>query len=412
MQITKEQRLFEQFTLRFAYLPLHIIGIVIGVAISWYLTAKHLELLSGQFEHSSFCSINSYLDCDSVNASEYSETAGIPVSALGLVFYLAIAGLFFWRLIDSTARIKVLLINTLLFALGALFSLELLWHMLVDIKQLCLFCIVLDVVSLTLLTVNLANTIRAKRLLKISWSNFLRAAVFGDQGYGIAMPLLITLVAMGMGSFVGYRANAKASQYEAMSDEQIINRYNSTPQRNLEYREAALVVGSPSAKIKIVEFADFQCPACKRASTYLGLMLSRYKNDVAFYFYNYPLNNRCNPKVPSSFHAVACEAAKAYLCVKASAPERALEMNHALFANQAKLAIDFFPKLAKEEGLEEVAYLACAKDKAIDDRLAADVSYANSIGIEGTPAVFINGREVHEFRNQRYSNTLMQYLLK
>lgn len=66
-----------------------------------------------------------------------------------------------------------------------------------------------------------------------------------------------------------------------------------------------IATGPENAKVTIVEFLDFECPFCIRAYPTVKQILSEYKNDVKFYYKQFPLNN---------IHPNAQKAAEASLC--------------------------------------------------------------------------------------------------
>lgn len=66
-----------------------------------------------------------------------------------------------------------------------------------------------------------------------------------------------------------------------------------------------IAIGPENAKVTIVEFSDFECPFCVRAYPTVKQILSEYKNDVKFYYKQFPLNN---------IHPNAQKAAEASLC--------------------------------------------------------------------------------------------------
>ena len=67
----------------------------------------------------------------------------------------------------------------------------------------------------------------------------------------------------------------------------------------------ALSTGAKNGKVTVVEFSDFECPFCTRAYPTVKQILSEYKNDVKFYYKQFPLNN---------IHPNAQKAAEASLC--------------------------------------------------------------------------------------------------
>ena len=67
--------------------------------------------------------------------------------------------------------------------------------------------------------------------------------------------------------------------------------------------------GSDTARVTIVEFADFQCPACKHLSDIMKEIKAIFKQQVLIVFKNYPLDNQCNQNIRRSFHPFACKIA-------------------------------------------------------------------------------------------------------
>ena len=66
-----------------------------------------------------------------------------------------------------------------------------------------------------------------------------------------------------------------------------------------------LSTGAKNGKVTIVEFSDFECPFCVRAYPTVKKILSEYKNDVKFYYKQFPLIN---------LHPNAQKTAEASLC--------------------------------------------------------------------------------------------------
>ncbi len=91
-----------------------------------------------------------------------------------------------------------------------------------------------------------------------------------------------------------------------------LQKYCSDP-KNLSFNPEAKEVdvknmtstGTKNGKVTIVEFSDFECPFCVRAYPTVKQILSEYKNDVRFYYKQFPLNN---------IHPNAQKAAEASLC--------------------------------------------------------------------------------------------------
>jgi protein-disulfide isomerase len=144
--------------------------------------------------------------------------------------------------------------------------------------------------------------------------------------------------------------------------------------------DGAPVRGPESAKVTIVEFADFQCPFCTRVNSTLTQIREQYPKDVKLVFKHLPL--RIHPQAPGA-HAAA-EAAHRQ--------GKFWEMHDKIFGNQGDLAPETFVAYAGQIGLDVDAF---KKDVGSDDvkkRLDADTREAQTLGVSGTPAFFINGK--------------------
>ncbi len=140
--------------------------------------------------------------------------------------------------------------------------------------------------------------------------------------------------------------------------------------------------GPSIAKVTIVEFSDFQCPFCSRVNPTLKQITDKYPKDVAIVFVNQPL----------TFHEQARPAAKAFLA--AHRQGKGWEMHDKLFANQQALMPADLEKYAQELSLNMAQFKKDIADPAIEKMVADDQALAGSVGADGTPTFFINGREL------------------
>ncbi len=103
---------------------------LLGAAIMAYLTTVHFKP-----EGSSFCDLGEGLSCDIVNKSQYAKFLGIPVSVLGLLYFVGVFGAIIWDYTRSTLR-KVIYISIAF--LGP--SLYLTAIEIFSLENICLFC--------------------------------------------------------------------------------------------------------------------------------------------------------------------------------------------------------------------------------------------------------------------------------
>lgn len=140
--------------------------------------------------------------------------------------------------------------------------------------------------------------------------------------------------------------------------------------------------GPKDAKVTIVAFSDFQCPFCSRVVPTLKEIEEKYGKDVAVVFVNQPL----------SFHDKARGAAAAFLA--ANKQGKAWQMHDKIFANQQALLPADLEKHAQDLGLDLKRFRKDVADPATEKQIADDQALASSVGADGTPAFYINGREL------------------
>jgi protein-disulfide isomerase len=152
----------------------------------------------------------------------------------------------------------------------------------------------------------------------------------------------------------------------------------SAPKKELEIKGFASK-GSANAKTTIVEFADFECAHCRAASSMLDQFVKK-RPDVRVVFKHYPL----------SFHAMAKKAAIA--AEAAGRQAKFWQMHDALFATQDILSDDLILGHAKALGLDVPRFQKDLADPALDKMVEASRTEGMKLGVDATPAIFIDGR--------------------
>jgi uncharacterized membrane protein len=127
---------------------------LIGLAISVYLTIEHFTSST-----SLACPESATINCQKVTTSPWSHIGAVPVAVLGVVFFLAMAGLCSppaWRIQRLDA------VRTAAAAAGVLTALYLLWVELFRVNAICLWCTAVHVCTLALLGAVLWTTSGAR----------------------------------------------------------------------------------------------------------------------------------------------------------------------------------------------------------------------------------------------------------
>jgi protein-disulfide isomerase len=150
----------------------------------------------------------------------------------------------------------------------------------------------------------------------------------------------------------------------------------------------AFTIGAADAPVVMVEFTDFQCPYCSRhfIETFPQIKADYIDTGkVRYVFMDFPLTS-IHPQAPLAAEAARC----------AGDQDAYLEMHHALFDRQGEWsgrddAGEVFVALAVELGLDEASFAQCLESGQYAAAVQADLEQGVGLGINGTPAFFLNG---------------------
>jgi protein-disulfide isomerase len=137
--------------------------------------------------------------------------------------------------------------------------------------------------------------------------------------------------------------------------------------------------GDATAPVTVVEFTDFQCPACGAMHPILDEVLKSYGNRVRFVVRDFPLTMHANARK-------AAEAANA-----ANAQGKFFEYISLLFTRQKALDVPSLKKYASELGLNRARFDAALDGGVYEAEIKHDIEDGEIYGISGTPTIFING---------------------
>jgi protein-disulfide isomerase len=140
------------------------------------------------------------------------------------------------------------------------------------------------------------------------------------------------------------------------------------------------VLGSAQAPVTIVEYGDFECPACKLAYPAVKLLIKTFGSAVRFAYRHFPL-------VEVHPHAeLAAEAAEA-----AGAQGKFWPMHDLLFENQQHLKANHLRAYAQRLELDLSRYDYEMDDHVYLQRVREHIASGLASGVRGTPGFYVNG---------------------
>lgn len=154
-------------------------------------------------------------------------------------------------------------------------------------------------------------------------------------------------------------------------------------------------IGPANAKATLVEYADFQCPACKAYVPWIENLVKDFPNDLRVVYRYFPLKQ---------IHYQAQNSAE--VAEAAGLQGKFWEMEKVLYENQEKWANttgkEPFNTYAEAIGLDMAKFASDLKLSSTKERVDADLEQGISIGINGTPTFYLNNKKIPN--PQRYED--------
>jgi len=340
----------------------------IALVLSGYLVYTHFQL-HRLATWTSLCNVSDTVSCDAVALSPYGTLMGFPLAGWGAWFYMVLTvgdllALRGWRVVRSPA---------LWFVAASGFSVVLSMGLAAisafALRTWCPVCLVLY-------GLNAGMLVTAWLMLRRTGEGF-RVAVAGELRYlrrhqgGITLAAGAALVVLGAAWIAypkGFAPTVSVCKF-------------------LEQR-AEKASGAPSPAVMVV-YSDFQCPHC--ASAHRALKEARRGTVVRVENRHFPLDTECNSHVTKTLHPDACLQAIAAVCAEEQGQLEAY--SDELFERGTTVRVGLVG-IAEYLGLDRSAFEACLSSDLAADRLQEDIDSAAEAGVNGTPAVFVDGRRI------------------
>jgi protein-disulfide isomerase len=160
-----------------------------------------------------------------------------------------------------------------------------------------------------------------------------------------------------------------------------------------EIRKKIVLDGWPStgpadAAIVMVEYGDFQCPSCRQLDSILRQLLPEYPQ-IRLVFKDFPLEQ---------IHPWAMTAALVGRCAYQQGSDAFWKLHDLIYDDQDRIttetAYDKLLELGANAGLNSDALRTCVADPQTTDSVRKSIAEGLSVGVNGTPTSFVNGRAV------------------
>jgi len=389
-------------------------------------------------------------DCEAVARSPWSTAAGVPVAALGVLFYTSLSLLLaLTLLVPEERRTSLAGLAILGLALGLVVDVVLLGVQAFSIGAFCALCILTYALAAAALfallparrgALGVGSVVRApeSRLAVAGWvlgTLALGAGVFAtelaldyrEQRRQVSLlgapspppvasptpappppdvaasedPSPTPAPAPNTEDAAQWERRARELQ-QTLDDPQKLEAYFAEKaRREFESTEAVEIdlagvprKGPADAPVRVVEYSDFLCPFCRNLAGALSQFVPQAGGRVAVYFKNFPLDQACSPTLPRSTHPGACNLALGAVCAEYQGKFQAY--HDRIFATEglSHPGPEDVVRLAGEAGLNAEAMRGCLDDPQARADLTAQIEEALRLEVHATPTLYVNGKKL------------------
>lgn len=386
-------------------LALAALGLLASSASSYV----HYRLLTDA-SYASFCDVGATWSCTQAYLSRYGSLWGVPVAIGGVVFFalvLLIAGIAGRPV--STARETAPAYIFALSTVGLAVVLYLAWASYFVLGTFCILCLITYIAVIGIFIVAGGATTFPMAALPKRARRDVRTLATSP----LALLLTVLLIAGAVTAIAAFPSESESGTQSAAPA-------NFPPVSADERAKIAawwevqpkveVPLPADDAKVLIVKFNDYQCPACKVThDSYKGL-LQKYVStgQVKYVVKHYPLESECNPGVNAN-HYAACEAAAAVIMGRAKGTSAKLE--DWIFAHIGP------PQLTPEQVKDAARTVGGITDfdaqypRAIEE-IKTDAGLGKLLKVGSTPTFFINGRSPTQILPPQYFEVLIELELQ
>ena len=361
---------------------------LLGLAVAGYLAYLHIGLLRGELLGGAVCSAGGAFNCHAVTGGAWGQWFGVPLAFWGVVGYVMVFALGLFGLQSeeaATAAVPLIVVLTTLFLIA---NLWLLIIMAFVIRLFCLLCLLIDATNIGLLLVSLQG-------FGAPWGRAFGQAAASLQALlpsrrNPGALLCWAIIVLGIAGVASVHAATTFVAKGSTSDvERQIREYVQRQSRVTVDVTGDPRHGSPSASVQLIEFSDFLCPACQRASRFNPIILANHRRDATLIFKHFPLDTSCNDKISRTVHPGACRLAAASEC--AHEQGKFWLFHDMVFEQGPAYNVNNIEGDVTHLGIDFSTFRACMDSGRGMEAVKKDIAEAAKIQVASTPTYVING---------------------
>jgi uncharacterized membrane protein/protein-disulfide isomerase len=396
-----------------------LIFAILGLVTSGTSTYVHYQLLQDR-TYTSFCDVSSTVSCTQAYLSPYGSFAGVPVALLGLLWFVLATILASLTLKSPAVRLRAdgaaagrapagrrpnpaeadvrdsaagyLFVWS---TIGLAVILYLAYAAFVILKEVCLLCVGSYVAVVGLFVISGIVMDYPMTTLPNRLGRDVRRLLTSPAALAVAL-VFAAGAATAIAFFPKDASSTAVSQAQPPSSSSTQAQQPGQPQSEFErwYFSQPIVdagVAMEGAKVLIVKFNDYLCPACGQSYRDYKAVLAKYEASnpgaVRLVTKDYPLDQECNFNITNGPHQAACEAAAAVRMAEANGKKEA--MAEWLYSNQTSATPESVKQAAATVG--GVTDFDAQYPRVLQ-AIKADVAAGGAVNVRSTPTFIINGR--------------------
>lgn len=351
------------------------------------------------------CGVVDGFDCSGVLASDWAQLGPLPTSAWGAAYFLFLALWYAIAGLPNRSGRRWHLLPIGLTTAGLALSLLLISIMARQLGAWCLWCLLTHAFNAMLFIGALlawprrATARPVDALPEPPRPGSARVAVV----FALAVSWTVALVGLFSAAYYNTMASSSRGAYLQATNriDYLVWRHASSAACEIPIRDDDPAAGSANAPHTLVAFLDFQCDHCREWERFAPGLLRRYPGKLRYVLKHYPMNAACSAELPARHdrHPAACDAARAFEAARAcGTDEQARRFRAALSRVGAPIGRRPWREWAAELGIDTGCLIERMGDLRIHERIAADVALARKLDIDGSGAVFLDGRPLASWR--------------